>query len=413
MSLTDDKDPHWRGDEVAASAANSPNVTADGVTPSAQSAPVSGGAADPEAALAGRLGQIRHEIDGLDSDLLHLLNRRASLSLEVGRIKADDAGIVFKPFREREVLENLMAANGGPLPNEHLRSIWREILSSSRSLQRPQKVAYLGPEGTFSYFAGVEFLGKAVEYMPHKDLDGVFRAVHDRQCELGVVPLENSLHGTVGQSLDLFLTHEVFIQSELFCRISHCLLTTETSLADVTTVYSHPQPLAQCGGWLRQALPGARIIPADSTASAARRVAGEKGAAAIGHRSLAALLGLNILARGIEDQPDNWTRFVVIGPAPAGQPGTDKTSMLFSVPDRPGALAEVLNLLAREGINMKKLESRPLRGEKWKYVFFVDVECDLGNEDYGRVVHELRRLCHTLRILGSYPAGPQLDMSGD
>lgn len=396
-----------------AHAAESGGGDAASAAAAGQVAPASSaaGGADPQTGPEGRLGLIRREIDGLDAELLRLLNRRATLSLEVGRIKAGDAGIVFKPFREREVLENLMAANTGPLPDGHLRSIWREILSSSRSLQRPQKVAYLGPEGTFSYFAGVEFLGKAVEYVPHKDLDGVFRAVQDRRCELGVVPLENSLHGTVGQSLDLFLTHEVFIQSELFCRISHCLLTAETSLADVTTVYSHPQPLAQCGAWLRQALPGARIIPADSTASAARRVADEKGAAAIGHRSLAPLLGLNILARGMEDQPDNWTRFVVVGPTPAGQPGTDKTSLLFSVPDRPGALAEVLNLLAGEGINMKKLESRPQRGEKWKYVFFVDVDCDFGNEDYGRVVHELRRLCHTLRILGSYPAGPQLDMS--
>ncbi|HBW17153.1 MAG TPA: prephenate dehydratase [Desulfovibrio sp.] len=361
--------------------------------------------------VAQRLQAIRVTIDGLDRDLLALLNRRAALSLEVGRIKSSDPGIVFRPFREREVYDNLEAANDGPLPDEHLRAIWREIISSSRSLQRPQRVAYLGPEGTFSYFAGMEFLGRAMDYRPQPGLPDVFRAVHDRQCELGIVPLENSLQGTVGQSLDLFLQHEVFIQAELFCRISHCLLGTAAALADIDTVYSHPQPLAQCGGWLRAHLPKARIIPTESTAAAARRAAGEAGAAAIGHRSLADLLGLNVLERGIEDQPDNWTRFVVIAPAPADQQGREKTSMLFSLPDKAGALAGVLELLAREGINMKKLESRPLRGEKWQYVFFVDVECDLGTERYARLVEELRTLCHTLRILGSYPVGPHFDMA--
>lgn len=360
-----------------------------------------------------RLTAIREAIDGLDRDLLALLNQRAGLSLEVGRIKADDSGSIFRPFREREVFANLQQANHGPLPEDHLRAIWREILSSSRSLQRPQRVAYLGPEGTFSYFAGLEFLGRSMSYRPQATLVDVFRAVHDRQCELGIVPLENSLQGTVGQSLDLFLQHEVYIQSELFCRISHCLLGSVASLADIRTVYSHPQPLAQCGGWLRAHLPEARIIPTESTAAAARRASGEPGAAAIGHRSLADLLGLNILARGIEDQSDNWTRFVVIASAPAEQQGTDKTSMLFTLPDKPGALAAVLELLAREGINMKKLESRPLRGEKWRYVFFVDVECDLGTERYTALVSSLRELCHTLRILGSYPAGPYFDMASE
>ncbi|MFV0422028.1 prephenate dehydratase [Oleidesulfovibrio sp.] len=358
-----------------------------------------------------RMQGVREEIDALDSDLLELLNRRAELSLEVGRIKRDDPGVIFKPFRERDVLEKLRTNSRGPLPEEHLRSIYREIFSSSRSLQRPQRVAYLGPEGTFSYFAGIQFLGHSVEYLPQKDLHGVIRSVHARECELGVIPLENSLHGTVGQSLDLFLRYEVFINAELFCRISHSLLTGEKRLADITTVYSHPQPLAQCGEWLRLNLPNARIIPTESTAAAARRVCDEKGAAAIGHGNLAERLGLTVLASAIEDQPDNWTRFVVVGPVPADQEGRDKTSMLFTLPDKSGSLAQVLNILAREGINMKKLESRPLRGEKWQYVFFVDVECDLGHEDYQQLVDELKHACHSLRILGSYPAGQYFDVA--
>ncbi|THB69824.1 MAG: prephenate dehydratase [Desulfovibrio sp.] len=358
-----------------------------------------------------RMNEVRVEIDGVDREIISLLNRRAGLSLEVGQIKAGSRDLIFKPFREKEVMEKLAQANTGQLPEEHLRSIYREIFSSSRSLQRPQKVSYLGPEGTFSYFAGVEFLGHSVDFLPQQDLLAVFQAVSSRETELGVIPLENSLQGTVGQSLDLFLDFEVFIQSEIYCRISHSLFGTPKTLSEVTAVYSHPQPLAQCGGWLRNHLPSAKIIPTESTAAAGRRVKDEEGAVAIGHHGLANMLGLNVLASSIEDLPDNWTRFVIIGPAPALQEAQDKTSMLFTLPDKPGALVNVLTLLAQESINMKKLESRPLRGEKWKYVFFVDVECDLAHEQYTKALEELRHRCHTLRVLGSYPTGPHLDVS--
>ncbi len=358
-----------------------------------------------------RILEVRNEIDATDQDILKLLNRRAALSLEVGQLKRGTRDVIFKPFREMEVLEHLRQGNEGPLPFEHLQSIYREVFSSSRALQRPQRAAYLGPEGTFSYFAGVEYLGKAVDYLPQRNLYEVFRAVNSRECELGVIPLENSLEGSVGQSLDLFLDFPLYIQAELFCRISHSLLTRERSLADITTVYSHPQPLGQCGGWLRANLPNARIEPTESTAAAARRVRDEQGAAAIGHSQLADLLDLTILARGIENMPDNWTRFVIVGPKPAANEARDKTSMLFSVPDQPGALVNVLNVLSVEGLNMKKLESRPMRGEKWRYVFFVDVESDLSGDEYAALLRELRGQCQSLRILGSYPAGNYIDVS--
>jgi Prephenate dehydratase len=183
-----------------------------------------------------RLAAIRREIDAVDQDLLALFNRRAALSLEVGHIKADVPGIIFKPIREKEVLDGLAAGNSGPLPNDHLRAIWREIFSSSRSLQRPQNVAYLGPEGTFSYFAGVEYLGHAARFRPCTDITQVFQEVASGQCELGVVPLENSLQGTVGVSFDLFLKYEVHIQAELFSRISHCLLSNAPSMNFITSV---------------------------------------------------------------------------------------------------------------------------------------------------------------------------------
>lgn len=374
-----------------------------------------------------RLSAIRKEIDRVDQDLLALFNRRAALSLEVGRIKAQESGIIFKPLREREVLEGLVARNPGPLPDEHLRAIWREVFSSSRALQRPQNVAYLGPEGTFSYFAGVEYLGHAAHFHPCADIAQVFEEVGAARCELGVVPLENSLQGTVGVSFDLFLKHEVFIQAELFSRISHCLLSNAPSLAAVRTVYSHPQPLAQCGGWLRAHLPNAGLIPVESTAAAANRAAGQKEAAAIGHGKLADMLGLGVLARRIEDEPGNWTRFVIIGPTaarapqggvvprptPGGHGGADKTSLLFTLPDKSGALSTVLDLLAGHGINMRKLESRPLRGQCWKYVFFADVESDLEDPRHNGLLERLREACTGFRILGSYPTGPQLDRMSD
>ena len=373
-------------------------------------------------ASAGRLAEIRARIEEVDSRLLPLLNERAALSLEVGRIKAHDPGIIFKPLREREVLDNLARQNTGPLPDGHLRAIWSEILSSSRALQRPQHVAYLGPEGTFSYFAGVEYLGHSAIFHPCNDLAQVFEEVAGGQCELGVVPLENSLQGTVGVSFDLFLSHDVHIQAELFSRISHCLLSNAASLAAVRTVYSQPQPRAQCGGWLRAHLPDAALVPVESTAAAARRAQGEPGAAAIGNGRLADLAGLAILARRIEDQAGNWTRFVIIGPQAAraqlggamrtpvpGHTGADKTSLLFTLPDKAGALSAVLDLLARYRINMRKLESRPLRGQCWKYVFFADVESDLEAPQYAELLEKLHEVCTSFRILGCYPTGPQLD----
>ena len=373
-------------------------------------------------ASAGRLAEIRARIEEVDSRLLPLLNERAALSLEVGRIKAHDPGIIFKPLREREVLDNLARQNTGPLPDTHLRAIWSEILSSSRALQRPQHVAYLGPEGTFSYFAGVEYLGHSAIFHPCNDLAQVFEEVAGGQCELGVVPLENSLQGTVGVSFDLFLSHDVHIQAELFSRISHCLLSNAGSLAEVRTVYSHPQPLAQCGGWLRAHRPNAALVPVESTAAAARRAQGEAGAAAIGNGRLADLAGLAILARRIEDQAGNWTRFVIIGPQAAraqlggamrspvpGHTGADKTSLLFTLPDKSGTLSAVLDLLARHQINMRKLESRPLRGQCWKYVFFADVESDLEAPQYAELLQKLHETCTSFRILGCYPTGPQLD----
>ena len=367
------------------------------------------------------LAKLREEIDEVDSALLTLLNRRAGLSLAVGQAKRQVGGKVFDPAREALLLERLAGRNEGPLKAEHVTSIWRAILSASRSLQKNCSVAYLGPEGTFSYFAAVDFMGEAMEFTPCRDFNEIFRGIMLKQFDFGVIPLENSIHGTIAQSFDLFSEHEVSIQAEFYSRIANSLLSRETSLDEVTIVYSHPQPLGQCASWLRAHLPTAGLVPVESTAAAARRAV-DPGTAAIGNGKLAAMTGLGILARRIEDEPGNWTRFVIIGPKPAraqlggavntpvpGHTGADKTSLLFTLPDKAGSLCTVLNLLASHHINMRKLESRPLRGQCWKYAFFADVECDLEAPQYADALQKLAEACTSFRILGCYPTGPQLD----
>lgn len=353
-------------------------------------------------AEASDLAILRAQIDVLDQELLTLLNQRAALSLKVGNLKANSAGPVFRPQREQAILNSLMQSNQGPLPNTHLKTIWKEIFASSRTLQRPLQVAYLGPEGTHSYFAAVNFLGQLTEYYPCRDFREVFSAVANGHCALAVVPLENLLHGTVGQCIDLFMEFEVWIQAEFVNKIEHCLLSGEPSVTTVRTVYSHPQALAQCQRWLRNHLPDAELVPVESTAAAARRSKNEPGTASIGHSSLSNLLELPILAQNLEDEPDNQTRFVVIGRTPSDTALANRTSILFTTPDKPGALALVLDLLARHSINIRKLESRPLHTERWKYIFFADLEANLGNPELAPVEKELRTVCHSIRLLGCY-----------
>ena len=290
-------------------------------------------------------------------------------------------------------------------------------------------VAVLGPEGTFSWFTALELFDSCAAPpapLPCADLAGVFEAVRTGQAAWGLVPLENSLRGTVAQSFDLFLATSLSIRGECFSRIRNVLLG-QGPLAAVRAVYSHPQPLAQCGHWLREQLPGVPLIAMESTAAAARHARDSgNGAAALGHPRLAELTGLRVLAggesQGLEDGPENWTRFVLVAapdraaPAPvftrqnkAQAPAEDfRSSLLFTLPDKPGALAEVLNVLARGGINMRKLESRPLGGACWKYAFFADVECDLADTAHAPVRDALHACCTRFSLLGSYPKGPHL-----
>ncbi|MDR0338703.1 MAG: prephenate dehydratase [Desulfovibrio sp.] len=379
----------------------------DAMTPEGRRTDPAGGLESGAAAAGPSLDELRQGIAEIDAALVGMLNRRASLSQAVGRLKRAGPATaeVFRPGREAELMRRLEDLNHGPLPDSHLRAIYREIFSSSRYLQRPQRVAFLGPEGTFSHLAARSLLGRLASFHPQPDLDGVFQAVEAYECDIGIVPLENSQQGSISQSFDLFMRHELFIRAETFFRVRHSLLSRERDLASVKVLCSHPQPLAQCGAWIMKHLPRARLMPMESTAAAARHAAFEPGAAAIAHVDLAPDLDLHILAQGIEDNPGNRTRFALIGKEPADRPGTDKTSLIFAVADKPGSLGRVLQCLTERDINMAKLESRPMPGEAWKYVFFADLDCDIHDERYTGVLDAMADHCLSVRVLGSYPAG--------
>ena len=366
------------------------------------------------------LAELRRQIDDVDAQLLELLNRRAGLSLAVGQAKRQVSGKVFDPAREARLLEGLAERNQGPLKTEHIISIWRAVLSASRSLQKPCTVAYLGPEGTFSYFAAMDFLGESMTFVPCRDFNEIFRGVSLGRFDAGVIPLENSIHGTITQSFDLFSQYEVNIQAEFFSRISNSLLSREKELEKINTVYSHAQPLGQCASWLRAHLPGARLVSVESTAAAAWKASREDGAAAIGHRSMAEKLNMSSLADDIQDDTANWTRFVLVraGEIPAGsrheaESEKFKSSLLFTVKNRAGTLSDVLNVFSAHKVNMTKLESRPLKGKCWDYVFFADVECDLAAAARADLISDLAACCTSLRVLGCYPEGPRLDSTAN
>ena len=359
------------------------------------------------------LAELRVQIDALDTQLLELLSQRAKLSLAVGQAKARAGNArVYDPVREAQLLASLAERNPGPLKASHIEAIWREIMSASRSLQKRNSVAYLGPEGTFSFFAAADALGSSSGFVPCHDFDEIFHKVASGECDMGFIPLENSIHGTITRSFDLFSQHQIRIRAEFYSRIAHSLLSKEESLEAVHTVYSHAQPLGQCSEWLRAHLPHAHLVSVASTAEAAQRAAQEKGTASVGHGSMANTLGLNCLADNIQNDSSNWTRFVLIEPesaAPAAVPQNAKSSLLFTVPNKVGSLTAVLDLFARHNVNMSKLESRPMRGERWKYVFFADVECAIDSPEYSALLQEMKDTCSSVRVLGCYPAGPHLD----
>ncbi|MCE1183801.1 MAG: prephenate dehydratase [Rhodocyclales bacterium] len=351
------------------------------------------------------LSVVRADIDRIDGELLQLLNARARCAQRVGEIKAEhgEGGHIYRPEREAMVLRRLQELNPGPLPNENITFFFREVMSACLSLEQPLSIAFLGPLGTFSESAATKHFGHAANLLPLASIDEVFREVESGHAHYAVVPIENSTEGAVGRSMDLLLNTPLKICGEVLVRIHQNLMSNETDLSAITKVYSHSQSLAQCHEWLNRMLPQAQRISVASNALAAQKAAEEPGTAAIAGEAAAARYNLPRLAENIEDEPNNTTRFLVLGKHDAGRTGRDKTSLIMSAPNRTGALHELLLPLSEAEVSMCRLESRPARNALWEYVFYVDIE---GHRDEPKVAQALLILAdHAafLKILGSYP----------
>lgn len=351
--------------------------------------------------MSGPLKALRDRIDALDQELLKLLSERADLARDIGRIKD---GAVYRPEREAQVLRRLREMNGGPLSNEALERLFVEIISMCRALEQPLAVAYLGPSGTFSEEAAVKRFGSSTRLVPSASIDEVFHAVEARQADYGVVPVENSTEGAVGRALDLLLATPLKVCGEIMLPVHQTLLFNGEALSEVKKIYSHPQSFAQCQQWLNANLPVVERINVSSNGEAARLAAGEAGAAAIGGRRAGETFGVRIAAQNIEDDPRNTTRFLVIGQQDVKPSGMDKTSLVMSAQNKPGAVHQLLTPLATHGVSMSRLESRPSRAGLWEYVFFVDLEGHRDEPAVAAALKDLAQKASFLKILGSYPA---------
>jgi chorismate mutase/prephenate dehydratase len=351
--------------------------------------------------MAVSLSEIRSKIDALDTRLVELLSARAKLAQQAWHAKGNASA--YKPEREAQVLRRVRELNKGPLSGAALTRLFTEIMSACRALEEQMAVAYLGPEGTFSQEAVVKHFGASTGGNPLASIDEVFRAVETGASAYGVVPVENSTEGAVSRSLDLLLNTSARICGEVNLPVRQCLMSNARSRSGIRTVYSHTQSLAQCQQWLSRHLPEAERVAVVSNAEAARLASTDKKAAAIASSTAAALYGLKLLARNIEDDPKNTTRFAVIGTADAAPSGRDKTSLILSTRNVPGAIHEMLTPLARHGVSMTRLESRPARTGRWEYVFYIDIEGHQHEPQVARALAALSRKAAFLKVLGSYP----------
>lgn len=351
-----------------------------------------------------QLKQLRDKIDAIDGELLKLINTRAELAQQIGRRKN---GVTYRPERESQVLTRLQQLNPGPLSNDRINQLFTEIISACRAMEEPLTVAYLGPQGTFSEEAVTKRFGSAVISLACHSIDDVFRKVEAGTASYGVVPVENSTEGAVGRTMDLLLQTPLNVCGEIEVAVHQCLMAQQTDLAAIQKIYSHPQSFAQCLGWLNKHLPNLQAIARIDTASnadAARLAAADQNAAAIAGMKAAEVFGLTICAKNIEDDPNNTTRFLIIGAQQVSACGRDKTSIAISTSNRPGAIYELLAPFALYQVSMSRLESRPSRKGLWEYVFFIDIEGHQENENVAKALAEIRNKATFLKILGSYPA---------
>ena len=347
----------------------------------------------------------RESIDNIDREIMQLLNRRAGHALEIARHKRSGSIATVWPHREQQVIQGVCSANQGPLPDEYLENVFREIISACRGLQRPLQVAFLGPEHTFSHQAVLSHFGNSCKPTPMGSVGEVFQQVERGHCQVGLVPVENSSEGGVSVTMDQFLTSDLQVCGEVYTPVRHVLMSGQDSLDGINKVYSHPQGLNQCRQWLAQNLPGVITVEAASTAQAAQMATQEPGSAAVGSQLAAGHQGLNILASDIQDLANNTTRLLVVGRQPCPASGTDKTSLLLVAAHRAGSLYRILGHFADRGINLSRIESRPTKDRPWEYAFFVDVEGHQEDEPVARAIEAMRADLEMLKVLGSYPAG--------
>lgn len=357
----------------------------------------------PDCAMATDICNIRQEIDSIDDTILELINRRLNLAKRIGEVKKDSGNRVVDSTRESEILRRLTALNKGPLNPNVLHHIFIDIIAAARSIQASQRVAYLGPEATFTHLAATSHFGYSVTYVPQPSIREIFAEVEKGACDYGVVPVENSVEGSVRHTLDLFFESDLCICAERYQPVSYDLLAQEISLGSVKRVYAHSQALNQCRTWLNQYLPVAALNECSSSAFAVDRAVREKGAAAIAGGGTAAIFGLEAAASKIEDFSRPPTRFLVIGKEKVRPSGRDKTSLMFALAHVPGALAHALAPITEAGINLVKIESRPTRHESWSHFFFVDVEGHAEDSSIQNAIGLIKPHTLYLKNLGSYP----------
>ncbi len=348
------------------------------------------------------LSEHRKAIDKLDEQIVRLLNERTRHALAIGEIKLAAGEEIYAPHRERAVFERVCARNSGPMTNEQLRTIYREIMSSALALEKTMTIAYLGPEATFTHQAAIKRFGSSLKYIAQKTIADVFTEVSKHRADYGVVPVENSTEGVVTHTLDMFVDSELKIVSQIVLRVQQCLMS-KTPRDRIKKLYVHPQSLAQCRGWIQNHLPRVEIVETSSNARSAELAAAEKGAAAIGGVLAAEKYHLQLLEEDIQDNAANATRFLVLGRQCSPPTGDDRTSLMLSVADKAGALHQAIAAFRRFKINLTKIESRPSKRKAWEYFFFIDCQGHAQDKKVAKAIALLGTHCNFVKILGSYP----------
>lgn len=352
---------------------------------------------------AAALAKFRKRIDEIDDEILVLLSERAEQAAAVGRTKDGTDSPIHIPERERQILDRLFANNAGPLSNEAVEGIYKEIISACLSLERPLRIAFLGPETTFSHQAARKHFGTCPEFAPCETIEDVFGAVERGNVDYGVVPLENSIEGSVNPSLDRFMETSAKICAEVTVDVHHQFLRPLNAAKECVRIYSHPQVLGQCRRWILRNHPGAELVPTNSTAQAGQEVLSDRKGGALCSDLTAEMLGLKIVARNCEDRSGNRTRFVVIGNQETKPSGRDKTSLVLWVRDEPGILSKILAPFAKAGVSLTEIISRPAGKRAWEYAFFVGIEGHVADKKVAAALKAIAPLCHQVKVLGAYP----------